>query len=130
MKKPDIIDMWIKSINWKIGSFSMLPVFFGTIMACIDISMMSSVKLVSQNKIPVSWGLPLSMGLYALEPLVFLKAMNYEGMVVTNLVWNLMSNIIVTLQGIFIFGETMKGIRWVAISMSILSLMLLAYSND
>jgi multidrug transporter EmrE-like cation transporter len=129
-KSKDIIDAWITSIHWKIGNFSMLPIFFGTLMALVDICMMSSVKMISQGTIPYSWGLPLSVGLYALEPLIFLKAMNYEGMVVTNLVWNLMSNVVVTLQGILIFGESIKGLRWVGICMSILSLGLLAYTSD
>ena len=72
----------------------------------------------------------MSSGIYALEPLIFLKALNYDGMVVTNLVWNLMSNVIVTLQGVFIFGESVKGLRWVGICMSILSLGLLAYTDN
>ena len=75
-------------------------------------------------------GIPLSMGLYALEPLIFLKAMNYDGMVVTNLVWNLMSDVIVTLQGIFIFGESIKGLRWVGVLMSLFSLGLMAYTDS
>jgi len=126
---PDFIDKWIKSVPWKIGNFSMLPVFFGTVMAIIDICMMGSVKMIHNRTLPVTYGIPLSIGLYSLEPLVFLKAMNYEGMVVTNLVWNLMSNVIVTLQGVLIFGESIKGLRWVGILMSILSLTLLAYTD-
>ena len=128
-KSKDIIDAWITSINWKIGNFSMLPIFFGTLMALIDIFMMSSVKMISQGTMPSTWGMPLSVGLYALEPLIFLKAMNYEGMVVTNLVWNLMSDVIVTLQGVLIFKESIKGMRWIAILMSIFSLGLMAYTD-
>jgi multidrug transporter EmrE-like cation transporter len=126
---PDMVDKLIKSVNWKVGNFSMLPIFFGTIMALIDISMIGSLKMIHNKTLSSTFGLPLSVGLYALEPFIFLKAMNYEGMVVTNLVWNLMSNIIVTLQGVFIFGETIKGLRWIGVSMSILSLGLLAYSD-
>lgn len=128
-KSKDIIDAWITSINWKIGNFSMLPIFFGTLMALIDIFMMSSIKMISQGTMPSTWGMPLSVGLYALEPLIFLKAMNYEGMVVTNLVWNLMSDVIVTLQGVLIFKESIKGMRWIAILMSIFSLGLMAYTD-
>lgn len=129
-KSADFIDHWIGSVKWKIGKFSMLPIFFGTLMALIDIVMMSSVKMISQGTMSRVVGLPLSIGLYALEPLIFLKAMNYEGMVVTNLVWNLMSDVIVTMQGIFIFGESIKGLRWVAICMSIFSLGLMAYTDN
>jgi len=99
-------------------------------MALVDILMMSSVKMISIGTLPSSWGIPLSIGIYALEPLIFLKAMKYEGMVVTNLVWNLMSNVIVTLQGILFFGESIKGLRWVGICMSLVSLALLSYTDS
>jgi|UniRef100_A0A6C0B155 multidrug transporter EmrE-like cation transporter len=125
----DIFDRMIGSVNWKLGNFNMLPIVFGTSMAIVDIFMMSSVKMIHQGTMPRWWGVPLSVGLYALEPLIFLKAMNYDGMVVTNLVWNLMSNIIVTVQGILVFGESIKGLRWLGICMSLVSLCLLAYSD-
>jgi len=108
----------------------MLPIFFGTLMAFLDIFMMSTVKMVSSGSMSSAIGIPLSVGLYALEPLIFLKAMNYEGMVVTNLVWNMMSDIVVTLQGILMFGETIKGLRWLGICMSLIALALLAYTDD
>ena len=129
-KNFDFIDRMIQSVNWKIGNFGMLPIFFGTLMAFIDIFMMSAVKMMSIGTLSREVGIPLSMGLYALEPLIFLKAMNYDGMVVTNLVWNLMSDVIVTLQGIFIFGESIKGLRWVGVLMSLFSLGLMAYTDS
>jgi multidrug transporter EmrE-like cation transporter len=129
MKKLDIIDTWIKSVNWKIGNFNVLPIFFGTLMALIDIFMMSSIKMIHTGSLSSVIGLPFALGLYALEPLIFLKAMNYEGMVVTNLVWNLMSDVVVTMQGVFIFGESIKGLRWLGICMSIVSLAILAYTD-
>jgi len=130
-KKPkDFIDAWIQSVNWKIGNFNMLPIVFGTMMAIVDIVMMSTVKMVSSGSISSAVGVPLSVGLYAFEPILFLKAMNYEGMVVTNLVWNMVSDIVVTLQGIIIFGESIKGLRWLGICMSLVALALLAYTDD
>lgn len=129
-KSLDFIDVWIQSTNWKIGTFNTLPIFFGVVMASIDIVMMSVVKMTSTGGFTMAVGLPLSMALYAMEPFVFLKAMTYEGMVVTNLVWNLMSNILVTLQGILVFGESIKGLRWLGIAMSLVALTILSYSND
>lgn len=127
--KAGIIDKMITSIDWKLGKFNMLPIFFGTMMAIVDIFMMSSVKMTSTGSISPSWGVPFSVSVYALQPLIFLKAMKFEGMAVTNLIWNLMSNIIVTLQGVFVFGESIKGTRWLGICMSLLSLCLLTYSD-
>jgi multidrug transporter EmrE-like cation transporter len=129
-KTKDFLDKIITSVNWKINGFNTLPILFGTCMAIVDIFMMSVTKMVSIGSISSSVGIPLAISLYAMEPLIFLRAMKYEGMVVTNLVWNLMSNIIVTLQGVLVFGETIKGLRWLGISMSLLSLALLAYTND
>jgi len=129
-KTKDIIDRFIGSVNWKVGKFNTLPIVFGTVMAIIDIFMMSTVKMVSNGSIIASFGLPIAVGLYALEPLIFFKAMSYEGMVVTNLVWNLMSDIVVTLQGIIIFGESIKGLRWIGICMSIVALAIFAYTDD
>jgi multidrug transporter EmrE-like cation transporter len=129
-KALDIVDKLIQHVNWKIGNFDMLPIVFGTMMALIDIVMMGVVKMTSTGQLATAVGLPLAMGLYALEPIVFLKAMSYQGMVITNLVWNMMSNIIVTLQGVFIFGESIKGLRWVGIGMSIVALSIFAYTND
>jgi multidrug transporter EmrE-like cation transporter len=56
--------------------------------------------------------------------------MDYEGMAVTNLIWNMISDIIVTLEGVIMFKESIKGMRWLGIIMSIFSLGLLAYTED
>jgi multidrug transporter EmrE-like cation transporter len=127
--KKDLIDRFIGSVNWNIGNFSMLPIAFGTLMASLDIAMMGLIKMVSIGTIGDSLGVPLAIGIYALQPLIFLRAINYEGMVVTNLIWNMLSNVIVTLQGILFFGESIKGLRWIGIGMSMVALSIFAYTN-
>ena len=126
----DAIDNWIRSIDWKFGKFSTLPIFFGVVMASFDIVMMSVAKMVSLKQISYNIGLPIAAVIYSIQPYFFMKALNYENMVVTNLVWNLVSDIIVTLQGVFIFGESIAGLRWIAICMSIVSLTIFAYTES
>jgi multidrug transporter EmrE-like cation transporter len=126
----DFVDKWIKSVNWKIGNFSMLPIFFGSLMAILDIFMMGSVKMVSTGKLPYTPGLLFSTAVYALQPYIFLKSLGYENMIVTNLVWNLMSDVVVTLQGVLLFGESIAGLRWLALCMSLASLTLFAYTDS
>lgn len=128
MKDP--VDIFIKSVNWKFGNFSLLPIFLGTVMAILDIFMMSSVKMIKEGTLSIGFGLPFSTVVYAIQPYVFLKALNYENMTVVNLIWNLMSDIIVTLQGVFVFGESIAGLRWLAVSMSLVSLVLFAYTDS
>ena len=125
----DFLDGVIKQINWKAGKFDMLPIVFGIVMALIDISMMGTLKLVDQGKMAYSMGFPIATVLYAFEPYVFLKAMTHSNMVVTNLIWNLASNILVTLTGVLFFGESIEGLKWLAIGMSLFSLAIFAYTD-
>jgi multidrug transporter EmrE-like cation transporter len=125
----DFVDGVIKSVNWTVGKFDMLPIVFGTVMALIDISMMGTLKLVDQGKLAYAVGLPVATLLYAFEPYVFLKAMTHSNMVTTNLIWNLVSNILVTLTGVFFFRESIKGLKWLAIALSLFSLAIFAYSE-
>ena len=129
-KVLDLFDSIIERMNWKIGNFALRPILFGVAMALVDNVMMGTIKLVHTGGLSGTFAIPFSAALYALEPLIFLKAMKFESMTVVNLIWNMMSNILVTLQGVFIFGESIKGIRWLGISMSLVSLAILAYSND
>ena len=125
----DFVDGAIKSVNWTAGKFDLLPIVFGIVMAVIDISMMGTLKLVDQGKLAYAIGFPIATLLYAFEPYVFLKAMTHSNMVVTNLIWNLASNILVTLAGVFFFGESIKGLKWLAIGLSLFSLAIFAYTD-
>jgi multidrug transporter EmrE-like cation transporter len=125
----DFVDTLIQSINWKLGSFDLLPIFFGIVMALIDINMMGTLKFVDQGKLAYAVGLPIAILLYAFQPYVFLKAMSHSNMLTTNLIWNLASNIMVTLLGVLFFKEKIKGLKWLAICLSLFSLGIFAYSE-
>jgi len=125
----DSVDVLIKSVNWKAGGFNFLPIVFGVMMALIDIGMMGVAKLTHTKQLPYLGGLALSTLIYAPQPYLFLKAMKFENMTVVNLVWNLSSDVLVTLMGIFYFGESIAGLRWVAVGMALFSLGLFAYTD-
>jgi multidrug transporter EmrE-like cation transporter len=125
----DFVDVLIQSVNWKLGNFDLLPILFGIVMAVIDINMMGTLKFVDQGKLEYSIGLPIATLLYAFQPYVFLKAMAHSNMLTTNLIWNLASNIMVTLLGVFFFKEKIKGLKWLAIGLSLFSLGIFAYSD-
>jgi multidrug transporter EmrE-like cation transporter len=125
----DFVDTLIQSVNWKLGSFDLLPIFFGIVMALIDINMMGTLKFIDQGKLAYAIGFPIATLLYAFQPYVFLKAMAHSNMLTTNLIWNLASNIMVTLLGVFFFKEKIKGLKWLAIGLSLFSLGIFAYSE-
>jgi hypothetical protein len=125
----DFFDTVITSINWKIGRFSLLPIALGSMMASLDVVMMSLAKLSSKGKIAYGTALPIATLVYALEPYIFFKSMNYESLTTMNLIWDLSSDVIVTLFGVFYFKESIKGLRWLAVLFSIFSLALFAYTD-
>jgi len=112
--------------------FSLVPVAFGVGMAVIDLIMMGTVKQVGTGAWPVRTGLPFATVVYALEPFLFLQAMKTtgEGLAVVNLVWNLSSDVLVTLMGVLWFGEKIHGARWVAVGMSLVALGLFAVTSS
>jgi drug/metabolite transporter (DMT)-like permease len=126
----DWVDKVITSINWKVGKFSFLPIAFGVSMATLDIVMMSIAKYSSKGQIAYGTALPLATLVYSLEPYLFFKSLNYESLTSMNLIWDLTSDILVTILGVFWFGESIKGIRWLAVLFAIFSLGLFAYTHD
>lgn len=111
-------------------AFSFTPILFGATMSLLDILMMSIAKIVSKGKLPYTTGLTIATGIYAFEPLIFFRSLKYESMTAMNLIWDLTSDIMVTLIGVFYFKESIKGLRWLAIMFAIFSLGLFAYTDD
>ena len=118
----------IKSMNFTWNGLKMLPVFFAVMMTLVDIFMMGTVKLITLGKLP-SWFFGLSMLSYGLQPMIFIQATRSGGIALSNLIWNLMSNIIITVLGVFYFGEKMRGVKWIGVGMGLFAMVLLA-SDD
>lgn len=125
----DFFDSIVNLFNWKIGSFSMLPIGLGLMMASLDVVMMSMAKLTSKGHLSMGTSLPIATLLYAAEPYIFFKSMKYESLTTMNLIWDLTSDIIVTLVGVLYFKESVKGLRWLAILFAMFSLALFAYTD-
>lgn len=125
----DLLDVWIASVNWKVGKFSFLPIAFGVGMALFDVVMMSLGKLSKIGALPYGTALPIAMALYAIEPYIFFKSLNYESLTTMNLIWDLTSDVVVTLVGVFYFKESIKGIRWLAVLFALFALALFAYTD-
>ena len=126
----DFVDVFLKSVNWKIGKFNFLPIVFGVMMSLLDVCMMGIAKMSKTGVIPYGSALPAATLIYALEPYIFFKSLNYETMTIMNLTWDLTSDIMVTMIGIFWFGESIKGLRWMALAFAGFSLALFAYTEE
>ena len=108
---------------------NIIPIFFGLAMSSLDILMMSLAKMSTKGKIPYTTGLTTATALYALEPYIFFRSLKHESMTAMNLIWDLTSDIMVTLIGVFYFKESIKGLRWLAVLFAIFALALFAYTE-
>jgi len=86
--------------------------FYGLILASNDVINMSIVKNISIGILAQYW-LYFAYFLYGLQMIIFYKGVHVTGMGVLNLTWNLISNVVITLIGLFYFKENISHLeRW------------------
>jgi multidrug transporter EmrE-like cation transporter len=89
------------------GSFNLQPIVYGTYMATVDVFMLGILKAINlgwMNKVFIF----LPTLLYSMQPWVFLASLKFEGLTVMNLMWDVMSDVLVTFMGLFFFQEKLK----------------------
>jgi hypothetical protein len=84
---------------------STTPLFYGTVLAIIDVIVFSALELKSQSLFPVSsLILPLAFALYGSQALIFYKSLQYSNMIIVNMIWNVLSNVLVVIFGLYYFN--------------------------
>jgi drug/metabolite transporter (DMT)-like permease len=109
--------------------FNFVPLLFGGLLALIDAVALPILKGVKTESWP-RWLLGIPIGLYALNPVIFFSALGSETLTIMNLIWDLMSDVIVTLIGILFFKEVIPTTKRVGIALSFISLILMSYEGD
>ena len=99
---------------------------YSSLMAGVDIASLGLVKASYNGTVPVVSGLGSAVILYALQPLLFYKALSFEGMAIMNLLWNVISSFVVTMLGIFYFKEKLSHTKLIGVAFSIIAIGLLA----
>jgi len=100
----------------------------GLILAIIDIISISITKQIDLGYLQKSW-LPFAFILYGCQMLIFKYGLNITSMTVLNLSWNLFSNIVITLIGIYYFKENINHLETYGILFAIFSLFLFGLSE-
>lgn len=98
-------------------------------MASIDALAMAVMKEYSTGQIPWRCVIPVVMLVYSMQPLVFLKALEVESMTVMNLLWDVLSDLFVTLLGMFYFKEFISPIKRVGLAFAFVAIVLLSYDT-
>ena len=82
----------------------------GLILALNDVFAQGILKNISLGVAKYSW-LIIAAIIYAIQPWIFLQGLNTTTMTVLNLTWDLFSDILITIVGIFYFKESISGLK-------------------
>lgn len=102
---------------------NLTSIAIGLVLAVFDLLNMGAIKNVSRGafKPAVMWIVTI---LYAAQPWIFLKGLNYTSMAVLNLSWDLISDILVTLSGLFYFRESLTNYKMLGVLFAVVSIIL------
>lgn len=105
--------------------FNVAPIVFATLMASMDAVVLAWMKDYSLGLL--SWKvIPIAMFTYALQPYIFLQSLRYETMTVMNIMWDLISDIIVTATGLFYFKEKLTPVKQGALGLAFVAILMFA----
>ncbi len=108
--------------------FKTIPLKFGFIMATVDVLMLSIVKKVSLDSRILRWMI-LPTIIYAIQPWIFLQSLQYESLIIMNLMWDLISDILVTLTGLIFFKESIGPFKLIGVVLSFISITLMSLDD-
>ena len=109
--------------------WNVLPMAIASFMALIDTIVFSSLKEYTLGTFTWQGVIPLSMILYSFQPYIFLKSLKYETMTVMNIMWDVISDIFVTIVGLFYFKETLSPLKMTGLAFAFIAIVLLSYDE-
>jgi len=109
--------------------FDLTALGFGGSMALIDALILSSLKAFNLGWIQWRGIILISMVVYACQPLLFLESLKYSTLTVMNLLWDVMSDVLVTAIGLFYFSEKLTRFKKLGVMFSFISIILLTWKD-
>jgi multidrug transporter EmrE-like cation transporter len=108
--------------------FKTTPFKYGLLMALIDVLMLSIVKSVSLDSRIVKW-MVIPTLMYALQPWIFLQSLQFESLIIMNLMWDVISDVLVTLTGLILFKESIGPYKLIGVLLSFVSITLMSLDD-
>jgi multidrug transporter EmrE-like cation transporter len=109
--------------------FDLTALGFGGTMALIDTFSLSALKAYNLGWIAWRGIIPIVMLVYACQPLLFLESLKHSSLTVMNLLWDVMSDVIVTAVGLLYFSEKLTKFKRLGVFFSIMSIVLLTWKD-
>ena len=110
--------------------FNLNALGWGGLMALIDAIILSSLKAFNIGWIKWNGIVLISMLVYAFQPILFLQSLKGNGLTIMNLLWDVMSDVIVTAIGLFYFSEKLTKLKKTGVLLSVISIILLSWKDD
>ena len=98
---------------------------YALFMASVDGMVMPLLKAKKLGMLKGIWMFPLAMLVYSIQPLIFYSALSVESMAIMNVLWDVMSDVIVTIIGFVVFGETFTTQQCFGLMFSLIGITLL-----
>jgi uncharacterized membrane protein len=86
-------------------AFDLTALGFGGTMALVDAFTLSALKAYNLGLLQWRGIILITMVVYACQPLLFLESLKHSSLTIMNLLWDVMSDVIVTSVGLFYFSE-------------------------
>jgi multidrug transporter EmrE-like cation transporter len=80
-------------------------VAFGLLMAVIDVLVLSMLKMRHTGQLTGDWVFIVAFLVYGSQTIIFYKALSYANLTIMNILWDLTSDVLVTLIGLYYFKE-------------------------
>ena len=106
-------------------AFESVPLIYGTYMATVDVFMLGILKAINLGWFSSSL-IFLPTLIYAMQPWIFLKSLEFESMTVMNLLWDVISDVLVTGTGLYFFKEKLSRTKMMGVGLSLISIMLMS----
>jgi drug/metabolite transporter (DMT)-like permease len=113
-----------------LNHFNLSGLGWGGLMALMDSIVLSLLKAYNIGWIQWRGVILISMLVYSIQPLIFLESLNGNGLTIMNLLWDVMSDVIVTCIGLFYFSEKLTRSKKVGVLLSIISVVLLSWKDE
>ena len=105
--------------------------FYGFLMASIDVFMLSLIRALNLGWIKdfgwfrgLRWMIIPTI-IYAIQPWLFFKSLSFESLTVMNLLWDMTSDVLVTLVGLTYFKEKLTTQKMAGVVLSFVAMCLL-----
>ena len=101
---------------------------FGLMFGILDAIRLPVIKGVNTGLFSYKW-MFVPFLLYAASPFLFLQGLKGESLTILNLVWDLTSDVIVTVIGLGFFAESISSTKMLGVCLSFIALFLMSYEG-